>query len=313
MVVSQSAAVFVESGYLVYVRDGTLLAHPFDPDTLTFTGEPLAVAHDVKLTLQRKGTFSASSKTMIYATDTQAHELVWFDRTGRELHAKAISRLRDDGVRLSPDGNSIAFARREPHGSLNLWRMDVRQAIPTRVTHSDGHDDFPIWSPDAEFLVFRSSRAGTFDIYRKRSDGTGDAELLLASENTLHPSDWSPDGRYVAYTSREEPGIWMLPMEGKQKASFALAASAFREARPAFAPNGKFVAYQSDETGRYEIYVQSFPSTGRKWCRRVVAAVHDGAQMAKRSCTSTPPASWFRRASRPTVRRFRAARAAFCS
>ena len=202
---------------------------------------------------------------MIYATDTQAYELVWFDRTGRELQAKALSRVRGQSVRLSPDGKAIAFARRELDGSINLWRMDVSQAIPTRVTHNDANDDFPIWSPDAEFLVFRSSRAGTFDIYRKRSGGAGDAELLLASEGNLRPTDWSPDGRYVAYTNFQEPGIWMLPMEGKQEASFALAASAFREEKPTFSPNGKFVAYQSDETGRYEIYVQSFPSTGRKW------------------------------------------------
>jgi Tol biopolymer transport system component len=139
--------------------------------------------------------------------------------------------------------------------------------VPTRVTFGGSDDWRPMWSPDGQKVAFMSYRNGVGDIYVKTLAGTAPDEEMFRSAEQKTPSDWSSDGRYVAYWS-ERPGtradVWVLPLVGK-RAPIAIASTKFNERRPRFSPDGRFIAYESDETGQPEVYVQPFPPTGGKW------------------------------------------------
>jgi eukaryotic-like serine/threonine-protein kinase len=254
------------SGYLLFVRDRTLMAQPFDADTVTLTGRMFRAAESV-------GRFSVSQNgalAYMAAGPPSLQELLWVDRSGRPLGvAAAAAEYRD--IRLSPDEKSIAFHRTE-QGNFDVWVLDLVRGVPSHITFDPAVDNLPIWSPDGRRILWPSRRSGNFDLYIKAASGTGDEEKLITMGTANGwATDWSRDGKFVAY---QRPGdgtgqdLWIAPQStgpsSEPQKPFPYLASPFNEGNGVFSPDGHWIAYESDESGRLEVYVQGFPLTNQK-------------------------------------------------
>jgi Tol biopolymer transport system component len=258
-------------GYLLFVRERTLLAQPFDIRRFRLTGDPIPVARDVSyVTTWGAAAFWASeSGALAYQSPGQlARRLMWYDRTGKSLQQLGSDGEYRNDPRISPDGTRLAISRLDPETrSPDIWILEVARGTASRLTYDPSRDAAPIWSPDGSQIVFTSNRYGVSNLFQKPSSGGGTEELLLPSELTCEPQDWSPDGRYILYRvddPKRKNDLWLLPLTGEKKPT-AFLATPFREQDGRFSPDGKWVAYSSDETGRLEVYVQPFPATGAKW------------------------------------------------
>jgi Tol biopolymer transport system component len=256
------------SGYLLFVRETTLMAQPFDADTATLTGQMFPVAESV-------GRFSVSQNgALAYVPGGPAQigrqELLWVDRSGKQLRVAAEAAAYR-GARLSPDEKSIAFDRSDETIS-DVWVLDLVRGVPSRITFDPVVDNLPIWSPDGLRILWSSRRGGNFDLYIKAASGTGPGEKLITMATaTGWATDWSRDGKFVLY---QRPGdktgqdLWIAPQgsgaAGEQQKPFPYLASPFNEANGVFSPDGHWIAYESDESGRPEVYVRDFPLTDRK-------------------------------------------------
>jgi Tol biopolymer transport system component len=165
---------------------------------------------------------------------------------------------------LSPDGTRIAIDR-NVQNNTDVWIFKGSRSI--RFTFDPSQDALPIWSPDGARIVFRSSRKGSLDLFEKPSSNAGNEQLLLQSDQFKNPTDWSSDGRFILFTSTDPKtgnDLWVLPMD-KEKKPFAFLKTPSDENVARFSPDGRWVAYQSNETGRFEIYVRPFPGPGGQW------------------------------------------------
>ena len=253
---------YLPSGHLVYYVDGDLMAVPFDVDRLLAIGNPVAVVEGVLGT-----NFSISETGMLVYVRRQALEerqdrLVWVDRQGQS--DPAIAEPGDYGhLQLSPDGRHLAL------GSDDIWVIDLERETRTRLTSGDrGPGVAPItaWSPDGLQVTFnRQSGSGDYSLDRINADGSGESELLLNRPYFLTPGSWSPDGRELAFYQMLPGGsgnrdLWILrPGEDSEPTEFL--ATEFNERAPSFSPNGRWLAYVSDASGRDEIYVRPYPAT----------------------------------------------------
>jgi len=257
-------------GYLLFVRGTTLMAQPFDADTVTLTGQMFPVA-------ERVGRFSVSQTgALAYMAGAvgrpfSRQELLWVDRTGRQLGVAAAA-ADYASVRLSPDEKSIAFSRVDEANNSDVWVLDLVRGVPSRITFDPAVDNLPIWSPDGRRILWPSRRSGNFDLYIKAASGTGqDEKLITMGTNNGWATDWSHDGKFVLY---QRPGdktgqdLWIAPQStgapGEPQKPFPYLASPFNEANGVFSPDGHWIAYESDESGRPEVYVQAFPLTNQK-------------------------------------------------
>ena len=263
------------SGYLLFMRENSLMAQRFDPNRFELSGEarPLAERVQVGGTTLRTGAFSVSSiGSLIYQTGSTGvrSELDWFDRTGRRIGA--LGEAADQGgPELSPDGLravvSVLDTARRPV-TADLWMFDIRRQLRTRFTFDAADEAFAAWSPHGADVVFSSSRKGKWGLYRKMASGIA-AETAIGSDDIekLWPS-WSPDSNYLTYGGVgggvSSSDLWVLPLSGDTKPA-VLVRTEFNEIRPRVSPNGRWVAYESNESGRPEIYVTSFPSPAGKW------------------------------------------------
>ncbi len=276
---ADSSAIYAQ-GHLLFVRGTTLVARPFDTTRLELNGEEVPVADRLRSTgAAQSWVFSGSANGVLaYASSgPQARQLTWMDRAGRRVETVGDPGSVG-GMRLSPDGRSAAFAVvGAAVGDSDIWLYDMLRGLPTRFTFGQGFYWRPVWSPDGRVLVFQSNRRGRFDLYRKLADGSANEELLYADNLLKAPSSVSPDGEYLAYTASGDPesgaDIWILPgplgAPGVVK-PYPFMQTAFDEASPQFSPDGHWMAYQSNESNRYEVYVAPFPGPGGK--RQVSAA-----------------------------------------
>ena len=188
-------------------------------------------------------------------------ELVWFDRQGRRL--AAVGEPGNYSVpALSPDEKRLAVTRIDAQfGTRDIWLFDLARATPSHFTFDPTEETNPTWSPDGTRIAFTSSQKGHPDIYQKAATGAGDAEPLAESSGIKIVESWTPDGRLILYNSGGK--LWSLPVDGSRKPAVLLALSG--ESAASVSPNGKWVAYQSDESGRTEVYVKSFPLAGSQW------------------------------------------------
>ncbi len=205
---------------------------------------------------------------MAYRTvSAVARQLTWLDRSGKgagTIGAPDVASLND--VELLPDGKRVAVYR-TANGNQDVWLIDAARGVPTRFTFDAANDIRPVWSPDGSHVVFSSNRKGIFHLYWKLSSGAGADELLLASDQNKSPSDWSSDGRFLVFRSQDSQtgyDLWILPITGDKK-PFLFLKTPFEERDGQFSPDGKWIAYQSNESGRFEIYVQPFPGPGGKF------------------------------------------------
>lgn len=260
-------------GYLLFIRESTLMAQPFDARKLELSGEPVPIVQGVSCFPNDVGptaysAFSAGAGHLVYRTgDRQTTRLTWFERSGRAL--EAVTEPGDyHEPTLSADGKKLLFGRREGTGNQDIFLMDFSRGSTTRLTFTPGAEASSIFSPDESQVVFYSDRSGDGEFYRKASSGAGNDELVMTGMKTPYPDRWSRDGKYLLFEADDGPktkfDLWILPMTGDPK-PFVYLNSEFQEAHAQFSPDGRWVAYASDETGRSEVYVQSFPISGGKW------------------------------------------------
>ena len=260
------------TGYLLFIREGTLMTQPFDNRRLELKGQAVPVAEQVRDNGGGRGgygAFSASDNQVLVFQQTGAVQLTWYGREGQVLGTVGepgdYKRLQD-ALALSPDGAWLAVSKASYPGA-NIWLLDLtRGGASTRVTFGSAIDDDPVWSPDGRRIIFASNRDGPYDLYQKLANGAKDEEVLLKSSEDKQATSWSRDGRFLLYTAlhpRTKSDLWLLPLEGDRKpVPFLITEFNEREAR--FSPDGHLVAYTSDESGQDEVYVRSFSmsSTG---------------------------------------------------
>jgi len=269
---SETMAVYA-SGHLLFLRGQTLMAQPFNPSRLELSGEPVPVAEHVAISgATVRAMFSGSNTgTLIYQSgDTSGGwNLVWWGRDGKQISSIPQSD-RYFVPRLSPDGTKVAveiFAGAQGIG--DIWIFDLTRGTSTRLTFGPYSQGNPVWSADGK-TIFYSSGAGAPYIVAKAADGSTPERIVLESKDTREfPASCSPDGRYLVYERRipqNETGfhLWALPLFGDGK-PFPIVQSTFEERYPEVSPDGKWMAYQSNESGRWEIYITAFPGGGAKW------------------------------------------------
>jgi eukaryotic-like serine/threonine-protein kinase len=261
---AESEAIYVPSsggsGQLLFVRDGTLMAQPFDPQRLELSGAPVTVASQVA-GFRNYGAFSASTNgLLVYVTGGAGttFQPTWFDRQG-----KVLGTVGEPGdlvsLSLSPDGRGAAVSRVD--SGVTIWLLDFSRSTSERFTFGSAIAADGIWSPDGNSIIFASNPSGPSDLYQKPASSASDEGLLLKSSENKTPTDWSRDGRFLLYTV-EDPktareALWVLPLGGDKK-PFPFLHTEFDNDYGRFSPNGRWVAYQSDESGRNEIYVRTF-------------------------------------------------------
>ena len=232
-------------------------------------GQPFPIAEGISALTGgvRPSDFSVS-QTGVLAYRTRAgllrHQLAWFGRDGKRLNLVG-ERGAHAAVSLSPDKAKAAISRFD--SSRDIWIHDLARDVPSRFTFHRATDLSHTWSPDGRRLAFSSDRDGSFNLYLKPTSGAGESELLFQTDNNNAPRDWSRDGRLILFADQNpETGwdLWVLPLEGEKKPVPYLQTE-FAEVMGQFSPDGRWVAYASNESGRSEIYVQPYPADGGKW------------------------------------------------
>jgi hypothetical protein len=263
-----SRARFDRAGYLLYSRAGALVAHPFDPAARRFAGEP-AVLADRFYYYRSTGLadFAISTTgTVVFRTLPPSSRLVWLDRAGTE-----VGRLGDEAhygePRISRDGARVALDISDPAlGTGDLWIFDRALGTSVRVTHSPADERTPMWSPDGTTLFYSSDATGPPDLYR-RVLASGRDEVLLSTQEVENPNDVSPDARDLLFF---RPGavtsgdVWRLRLDGTAGVA-AVQQSPAVESSARYSPDGRWVAYDSNESGRFEAYIQSLDNPGLRW------------------------------------------------
>jgi Tol biopolymer transport system component len=266
---ADTAAAYLPPGWLLYVRQGTLVARRFDASRGELNDDPVTVAdpvaYDPALFV---GGFSTSAAGAIayHVGVATRRQLAWFDRSGKPLGSLAPP---DENAllnpNLSPDGRR-AVVDRTVQGNTDVWLLDGTRM--TRLTFDPEIEHIPVWSPDGTRVAFDGVRkAGVHDLFVKPSSGAGAAEPLLVSSQGKGVFDWSADGRFVLFTSQDPKtgfDLWVLPIEGDRTPS-VFVNTGFDERQGQFSPDGRWVAYQSNESGRFEIYVRPFPRAAGQW------------------------------------------------
>jgi len=249
------------SGHLLFMRDGTLIAQPFDTKRLELTGEPVTVAERVG-SYKMIGFFSASANGVLAYRigGTEPSQLTWLDREG-----KVLGTVGEQGVygiaAPSPDGKQAAVERPDPQsGRWSIWLFDFARGTSARFTFGSATAQHPIWTPDGKRVIFASDPNGVLDLYQKEANGAKAEELLVKSSEGKGPGSVSPDGRFLMYASynpKKKLDLWVLPLQSSEK-PFVFLQTEFNQGDGHFSPDGRLVAYRSDESGHWEIYVRPF-------------------------------------------------------
>ncbi|MGH9175942.1 MAG: LpqB family beta-propeller domain-containing protein, partial [Vicinamibacterales bacterium] len=276
-----SNAVYTREGYLVFAHERRLVAQPFDTTRLVLRGEPFTLVDEIlqPYGLTHKTDFSVSDNGVLAYRSLGGFDtrLIWRDRGAQEF---AVTKTPAEYFEptLSPDEKRIAvdvFDHRPSKrfgfnvGGItsDIWIVDPSSGDLSQFTSDPGADFDPVWSPDGRSIVFSSNRTGVLDLYQKNADGTGNAHLLLGVPGAKHAQDWSPDGRFVVYATFDEKtrgDFWLLPMSGDRTPQ-PLLRTEFNEEQAQISPDGRWFAYTSEQSGRSEIYVQSFPEPRQQW------------------------------------------------
>jgi Tol biopolymer transport system component len=275
---------YVPSGHLVYGQGGTLMAVPFDSQRLIATGPAVPVVESVMgstITGDTQYSFSATG-SLVYVpggVQTTQRRLVWVNRNGSEQPLAAPAHGYDR-PRISPDGQRVAVGIDEQE--MQLWLYDLSRDTLTRLTFEGNRNQIPAWTPDGKRIAFESNKDGAQNIYWQLADGSGGLERLTTSEFTQVPYSWTPDGQALAFVEVNpttgldiwvlrvgdpSPGSGQVPStsSGQVRKAQPFLRTRFNEGAGRFSPDGHWLAYISDESGRYEVFVQSYPGPGGKW------------------------------------------------
>ena len=258
-----------DKGYVLFLREGTLMAQPVDGRTVEVAGEAFPIAEQVGASISNPFFSVSANGVLVHRSGGLGgnNQLVWSDREGKSVGAVGPPGLYTD-LALSPDGRRVAAGKRDPlSGNLDIWLIDVEHGVPGRFTFDPATESHPVWSPDASRVVFSSNRSGLNDLYQKGAGGTGADEILMKNSTTKYASDWSADGKYLIFESldpKTNMDLWVVPdpaASGEHKPKPFLI-TPYIEIQAHFSPGPagaqRWVAYTSDESGRQEIYVQPF-------------------------------------------------------
>jgi len=264
--VSGVSNMFFGSGHLVYLRKGTLIAQAFDPATYELTGEPKPLAVNVNFWPQRaKGDFSVSTNgLMVYGGEYEepTGEFLWVDRDGRKT--SLFKTIRQGGVRISPDEKKIAHTV-DSDGNFDVWIYDIERRSNTRFTFDNSVDIFPAWSRDGSRIYFSSDRKGEFAVYQKPTDGMSNEDSLVKATGSFVLDVHPENGMLLEVRTTGQGLSTILAYDPRTEKEVPLVKGGFRSFNPRFSPDGRWVVYQSDESGRNEIYVIPFMREGSKW------------------------------------------------
>jgi Tol biopolymer transport system component/tRNA A-37 threonylcarbamoyl transferase component Bud32 len=263
--------VYAEPGYLIYSIGDRIAAQRFNPKTMRVEGQPLKLPDGIPNSVNtgdRVASASANGTLVIAAAESAEKKLAWFNRRGEIESTIPLPPGIIQGCRISPDGTRIITMIGPAQGNQDLWVIDLKRGSSTRLTFGPYSSQGAVWSPDGKSLVFQSNRNGPFDLFVKQANGSGGDTLLFSSPTEWkEPFSWSPDGRTIAFLSIEKEtngDILLVSADGKGKVTPYLKTPA-AEWYPNISPDGRWLAYSSNESGRVEIYVQSFPTPGTKY------------------------------------------------
>jgi len=274
------------SGHLLFRRAGVLLAQPFDAQKLQLAGDPFPITEKVGVEFAGRATVSVSDNgLLVYDTSggVDGRSLVWFDRQGKQLGSVGEPTFAVQPW-LSPDEKRVAVERAESQiGTLDIWLLELSREVNSRFTFDPAGDWLPVWSPDGSRIVFASLRDGQANLYQKMASGAGQEEPLLKTNESKNPTDWSADGRFLAYQQQDPKtkwDLWVLPLSGPEGGGalrpdkpVVFLQTPFDEEHAHFSPGtggapggaSRWMAYTSNESGIQQVYVQPFPATGAKW------------------------------------------------
>jgi Tol biopolymer transport system component len=263
---------YVPTGHVLYVQNGTLFALPFDAERLEAKGSQMPVLEDLETNPAEGSAQYGVSDNGLLTYLPRAEGLAPFTiaTTDREGRAQPLWKAPGiyGGPRLSPDGRSLVVSVQRD-GNWDVWVYDLDREVATRITFGERYDADPVWSPDGRWIAYESEVDGKDGVFRKRADGTGDAEVVLGPGTMTFPAptSWSPDGRLLMFQPDGGGGrsdLYVVEADGRGKPEPVMKTQ-YDESGGAFSPDGRWVAYTSDETGRREVFVTSFPPGGGKW------------------------------------------------
>jgi serine/threonine-protein kinase len=268
---------YAASGHLLYVQGSTLFAAPFDLARLDVTGPPVPVIEGVVINgLIGSAHFAVSpTGTLVYLSDRNIHTRVpmaWLGVDGKIAPLRIVP-ADWSNVSFSPDGSRLAMDVSDGK-TTDIWVYEPARDIPTRLTFGPGNPERPVWTPDGKRIVFASTRDGALNLYWQRADGSGDAQRLTSSPSPEGAWSWHPSGKLLAFhelTPNNNDDVLILPIEGDETTGWKpgkprpFLNGPYAERAPMFSPDGRWLAYQSTETGRDEVYVRPYPGPGGKW------------------------------------------------
>jgi dipeptidyl aminopeptidase/acylaminoacyl peptidase/predicted Ser/Thr protein kinase len=259
---------YAESGHLVFWKDGSIFAAPFDASRLELTGAAVPVIENVAgLGNSGLAQFALSDAgSLLYLRGDPyggRRRLAWVNRSGFVQPISAPPRSYGS-PRISPDGRHVALIARDPQ--VDVWRYDFEQERLARLTFDIRSEEQPIWSPDGKWITYTTAGQGPWHILRKAFDGSGVEELLFEHPHHQHAGSWTPDGKTLAFELLPESGSdIMIALLDDRRSTRPFMQTSFLERAPVFSPDARWMAYESNESGRVEVYVQAYPGPGGKW------------------------------------------------
>ncbi len=268
---ASSAPIYAEPGYLVYLRGSTLVAQPFDASRLATTGDPVSLGEAPAFSSwSGSPVVSASSDGLLarWGMGLPNTELTWFDRSGKSSGPLAVPPGRYEQVKFSPDGKRIVTVRRSSASASDLWTFDLERPVPSRFTFGPSNNYFPAWSPDGTRIAFASDRNGPEDVFVKIADGSAEETAVLRGGAMFkEPTSWSADGKTILFEQPDPKLSWnvdTVAVDGKSPFVPFLHGPGLQRLG-VVSPDGRWIAYVSDESGRIEVFVQAYPALGAKY------------------------------------------------
>ena len=277
---------YLPSGHLLYMHGGSLVAVPFDLDRLAVTGLAVPVVDGVSTIAGGGAQFAVSAHgTLVYTPgqgSLNTFSIDWMDREGKTRPLRTTP-SNWSSPSFSPDGRRLAFDSNEG-GQADVWVADWQRDIASRLTTGPGNHQEPVWTPDGRRIVYASDQnKGAFNLYWQHTDGSGEVQRLTETVNPQYPSSWHPSGKFLAFSqvnAQTSHDLMILPMEGNETSGwkpgkpYAFLASPSSETNAMFSPDGRWIAYQSNEGGHTEVYVRPFPGPGGKWTISTTGGSH---------------------------------------